>query len=98
MENSKIADALDELAGLLEFRGENPFRVRAYRNAARSIGDLGARFVITAEASDADELDALRFSIGFARRAGLEPAQVLNAGSFTELTPWLDDHRCASRR
>ncbi len=40
MDNSKIADAFDELAELLEFRGENPFRVRAYRNGARAIRDL----------------------------------------------------------
>ena len=40
MDNSKIADAFDELAELLEFRGENPFRVRAYRTGARAIRDL----------------------------------------------------------
>lgn len=40
LDNSKIADALEELAELLEFRGENPFRIRAYRNGARAIRDL----------------------------------------------------------
>ncbi len=40
MENARIADIFDELADLLEFRGENPFRVRAYRNGAHSIRDL----------------------------------------------------------
>lgn len=40
MDNRKIADVFDELADLLEFRGENQFRVRAYRNGARSIRDL----------------------------------------------------------
>ncbi|MBS0208267.1 MAG: DNA polymerase/3'-5' exonuclease PolX [Planctomycetes bacterium] len=38
--NSEIADAFDELASLLEFTGANPFRVRAYRNAARTLRDL----------------------------------------------------------
>jgi DNA polymerase (family 10) len=33
--NSEIADLFDELADLLEIRGENTFRIRAYRNAAR---------------------------------------------------------------
>jgi len=37
LDNSKIADIFDELAELLEFRGENPFRVNAYRNGARAI-------------------------------------------------------------
>ncbi len=40
MKNSDIALALDELAQLLELRGENAFRVRAYRTAARSIAEL----------------------------------------------------------
>jgi DNA polymerase (family 10) len=38
--NADIAAAFDEIADLLEIKGENPFRVRAYRNAARLIGDL----------------------------------------------------------
>lgn len=35
--NSEIADAFDKLADLLEIEGANPFRVRAYRNAALNI-------------------------------------------------------------
>jgi len=37
--NSEIAALFDRLADLLEIEGENPFRVRAYRNAARFIAD-----------------------------------------------------------
>ncbi len=40
MRNGEIARLFDELADLLEIDGANPFRVRAYRNAARTIGDL----------------------------------------------------------
>jgi len=40
VDNTKIAEVFDELAELMEFRGENPFRVRAYRNGARAIRDL----------------------------------------------------------
>jgi DNA polymerase (family 10) len=40
LDNSRIADVFDELADLLEFRGENPFRIRAYRNGAHAIRDL----------------------------------------------------------
>ena len=39
--NAEIASALDEIADVLEIEGANPFRIRAYRNAARLIGDLG---------------------------------------------------------
>jgi DNA polymerase (family 10) len=40
MNNAKIAAAFDEVADLLEFKNANPFRVRAYRNVARTIHDL----------------------------------------------------------
>lgn len=39
--NIEIADIFDTLANLLEIEGANPFRVRAYRNAARVISGLG---------------------------------------------------------
>jgi DNA polymerase (family 10) len=39
MQNHEIAKVLDEIADLLEISGENFFRVRAYRNAARTIND-----------------------------------------------------------
>ena len=38
--NLLIAAALEEMADRLEIEDANPFRVRAYRNAARTIGDL----------------------------------------------------------
>ncbi len=40
MTNHEIAAVFDEIADLLEFQGANPFRTRAYRNAARTIHDL----------------------------------------------------------
>jgi DNA polymerase (family 10) len=38
--NEDIARVFDQIAGLLEIRGENPFRIRAYRNAAREVRSL----------------------------------------------------------
>jgi DNA polymerase (family X) len=38
--NVEIAEAFNRLADLLEIEGANPFRVRAYRNAARTLQDL----------------------------------------------------------
>jgi DNA polymerase (family X) len=40
MDNEWIASHFDEMAELLEIRGESTFRVRAYRNGAKSIRDL----------------------------------------------------------
>ncbi|MCK5360546.1 MAG: DNA polymerase/3'-5' exonuclease PolX [Gammaproteobacteria bacterium] len=39
--NEEIAHAFDEIADLLEIEEANPFRVRAYRNAARNLRGLG---------------------------------------------------------
>ena len=38
--NADIARVFDEIADLLEIQGENAFRIRAYRNAARTIGEF----------------------------------------------------------
>ncbi len=39
MDNSRIARLFNEVADLLDIRGENPFRVRSYRTAARTVED-----------------------------------------------------------
>lgn len=39
--NADIARIFEEIADLLEIQGENPFRIRAYRTAARTIFELG---------------------------------------------------------
>ncbi|WP_262982222.1 helix-hairpin-helix domain-containing protein, partial [Sulfurirhabdus autotrophica] len=39
--NADIAAIFEEIADLLEIQDANPFRVRAYRNAARAMGELG---------------------------------------------------------
>jgi DNA polymerase (family 10) len=45
METARIAQIIDEMGTLLELRGENPFRCRAYHTAAQALanlpGDLG---------------------------------------------------------
>jgi DNA polymerase (family X) len=39
--NADIANIFDEIADYLEIEGENTFRIRAYRNAARTVRGLG---------------------------------------------------------
>ncbi len=39
--NNDIAGVFDEIADFLEIEGENPFRIRAYRNAAHTVSGLG---------------------------------------------------------
>ena len=38
--NTDIAVLFEEIADRLEIQGANPFRIRAYRNAARTLGEL----------------------------------------------------------
>jgi DNA polymerase (family 10) len=41
MTKSEVAAILEEIAALLELKGENPFKIRAYTNAARSLETFG---------------------------------------------------------
>jgi len=54
--NAEIAAELENVADLLEHHGANPFRVRAYRNAADSIRALGAPVVEVAASQGLDGL------------------------------------------
>ena len=40
MDNQQVSRLFTEIADLLEIKGQNPFKVRAYRNAADIIGTL----------------------------------------------------------
>ena len=57
MNNTDVAATLGRLATMLEIEGANPFRVRAYREAARIVGEHGEP--ITSVAAREGELEAL---------------------------------------
>ena len=40
MKNKELGDLFDKMANILEFKGENPFKISAYRRASRILGDL----------------------------------------------------------
>lgn len=48
--NADIAAIFDEIADLLDIRGDNPFRIRAYRKAARTVAGFGHEFTSLFEA------------------------------------------------
>jgi DNA polymerase (family X) len=50
--NADITVIFEEIADLLEIQGANPFRIRAYRNAARILGDLPQEARILVERGD----------------------------------------------
>lgn len=57
LHNEDIAAVFDEIADLLEVLGSNPFRIRAYRNAARTIRDSGRE--IARLSADGGDLTAI---------------------------------------
>lgn len=58
--NEDIARIFDEIADLLEIEQANPFRIRAYRNAARSIRGLGRELAdLVADQQDLTELPGI---------------------------------------
>src|SRR3989338_7219988 len=50
--NADITAIFNEIADLLEIQGANPFRIRAYRNAARILGDLPQEARVLVEKGD----------------------------------------------
>jgi DNA polymerase (family 10) len=56
MTKNDIAAVLEEIATLLELKGENPFKIRAYANAARSIEAWGGSL---SDLQDEEQLDKI---------------------------------------
>lgn len=58
--NADVATVFEEIADLLEIKGESPFRVRAYRNAARTLDTLAASVqTLVQEQRDLTELPGI---------------------------------------
>ena len=74
MHNLAIARIFAEIADLLEIKGDNPFKIRAYRNAADTIAHLGAQI----ESLPADE----RLKIpGIGKDLAAKVGELLETGS-----------------
>src|SRR5690606_20638740 len=59
IENIDIARIFDQIADLLEIQGGNPFRVRAYRTAARTVQSLAVPAASLAAEGRLDELPGI---------------------------------------
>jgi DNA polymerase (family 10) len=78
--NADVAAVFREIADLLEVQGANAFRVRAYRNAARTLEELGRSVKVMVERGE--DLDALP---GFGRDLAGKVAEVVATGSCEQL-------------
>ncbi len=74
MENDEVARLFTEIADLLEIKRENPFKIRAYRNAADIVGSLSE------PASSLSEED-LRALPGIGKEIAAKLAELFRTGS-----------------
>ena len=56
MTREDITDILEEIALLLELKGENPFKIRAYRNGADAITSYGDDFLQKARDNELSDI------------------------------------------
>ncbi|MGB2614547.1 MAG: helix-hairpin-helix domain-containing protein, partial [Phycisphaerae bacterium] len=84
MENAEVAAVFDQIADILEIQGENAFRIRSYRNAARTIRDHAERVEdLAAEGKDLRALPGIGESL----------AEKIHAILSTGTCPTLEDLR-----
>ena len=79
--NADIAAIFDEMADLLEIEGANPFRVRAYRNAARTVQGLGRDAATLVE----EQFDLTRLP-GIGKDLAAKIAEIVRTGRCAELS------------
>ncbi len=87
MTNAQIAAFFEQMADLLEFRGENAFRVRAYRNGARALHDLAE----SVEAIVADDWKRLMKIEGVGKAVAEKSATIVRTGELPQLTKLLEE-------
>ena len=78
--NAEVAAVFSEIADLLEIENANPFRVRAYRNAARSVADMAAD--VRSLADNPQALDALP---GIGPDLAAKIADIVHTGTCAQL-------------
>ncbi len=83
MTNADVAALFDRLADLLEYEGENAFRIRAYRAAARTIADQ----IEALDAIRGDETRSLTDLEGIGRDLAAKIETILDSGRL----PLLDE-------
>ena len=86
MNNVDVARVLQQIADMLEFKNENPFKLRSYQMAAETIGSMGTPIAEIAEAGGAAELQKIP---GIGKTISAQILEIVQTGKslyFEELT------------
>ena len=59
MKNQEVANIFKRIADMLEIKGENPFRIRAYQKAAQNIESFAEDIAVIAERKELDTLPGI---------------------------------------
>ena len=80
IQNADVADIFNRVANLLEIEEANPYRVRAYRNAARTVASLGRPVSeMVAQGEDLSELS------GIGKDLAGKIAEIVETGTLEQL-------------
>lgn len=87
MKNLEIARLLDELADALEFHGENPFKVSAYRRAAKILRDFTEDIEVYAKEGRLQEIPGIGEGIAKKIKEYLETGKITKHKEVISKTP-----------
>lgn len=73
--NAEVAEVFEQIANILESQGENPFKIRAYRNAVRTLESLSE------PVADIHARDGLRKIVGFGDAIAGKTQEILATGT-----------------
>lgn len=85
-DNSEVARVLQQIADMLEFRNENPFKFRSYQMAAETIGSMGTPIAEIAARGGAAQLQEIP---GIGKTISAQILEIIQTGKssyFEELT------------
>lgn len=86
LDNAEVARVLQQVADMLEFKNENPFRFRSYQMAAETIGSMGTPLIDIVSRGGASELQKIP---GIGKTISAQILEIIETGKssyFEELT------------
>lgn len=86
LDNAEVARVLQNIADMLEFQNENPFKFRSYQMAAETIGSMGTPITDITEKGGASELQKIP---GIGKTISTQILEIIETGKssyFEELT------------